>query len=332
METIELKFILEGNLEIMKCNKNEYIKDILKKYTQKIKKDKKDLYFLLNGDIIKEQFKVNDYIENNDNEYKETILEILVFEYENNDEFEDKIKESKYIICPKCKEICLLNFDNYKITLNNCKNGHCFRNMLMNNFNDFQKINESKIICNKCKNNKLETTQNKFYKCCECNINLCPLCKSLHNKNHLILDYDNKDYYCNNHGERNIIYCKKCNKDLCDICFDGDHKNHDIIFLYKIAKNKDKISNELKNKIQKLKNENNICKSEKFNIVLDNLEIYDELINKLYDNFELQYKNYSILKNINNIFNYNKKVIKDIDIILNGNNIENKNNYISNIY
>jgi hypothetical protein len=42
METIELKFILEGNLEIMKCNKNEYIKDILKKYTQKIKKDKKD--------------------------------------------------------------------------------------------------------------------------------------------------------------------------------------------------------------------------------------------------------------------------------------------------
>jgi hypothetical protein len=132
---------------------------------------------------------------------------------------------------------------------------------------------------------------------------------------------------------KEILYIvKKSNKDLCDICFDGDHKNHDIIFLYKIAKNKDKISNELKNKIQKLKNENNICKSEKFNIVLDNLEIYDELINKLYDNFKLQYKNYSILKNINNIFNYNKKVIKDIDIILNENNIENKNNYISNIY
>jgi len=34
--------------------------------------------------------------------------------------------------------------------------------MLMNYFNDFQKINESKIICNNCKNNELETTQNKF--------------------------------------------------------------------------------------------------------------------------------------------------------------------------
>ena len=56
----------------------------------------------------------------------------------------------------------------------------------------------------------------------------------------------------------------------------------------------------MKNKIQKLKNENNICKSGKFNIVLDNLEIYYELINKLYDNFELQNKNYFILKNINN--------------------------------
>ena len=72
-------------------------------------------------------------------------------------------------------------------------------------YNDFQKINESTIKCQNCNKNKNETNGNIFYKCCECNINLCPLCKIGHeknvNKNHLILDYDIKSFSCNSMGK-----------------------------------------------------------------------------------------------------------------------------------
>ena len=41
--------------------------------------------------------------------------------------------------------------------------------------------------------------------------------------------------------------------------------------------------NELRNKLDKLKNDNP-CKSDKINIVLDNSEIYYNLINKIINN------------------------------------------------
>ena len=95
------------------------------------------------------------------------------------------------------------------ITFSNCINGHICSNILFNEFCDFQKINESKIICNNCNTNKNETIDNIFYKCCEWNINLCPLCKISNekkmNKSHLILDYNIKRFSCNEHGERIII-------------------------------------------------------------------------------------------------------------------------------
>ena len=53
------------------------------------------------------------------------------------------------------------------MTFNNCKNNHRFSNILFKEFEQFQKINESKIKCNKCDDNKGETNDNKFYKCCD---------------------------------------------------------------------------------------------------------------------------------------------------------------------
>jgi surface protein len=103
------------------------------------------------------------------------------------------------------------------------------------------------------------------------------------------------------------------------------------LFLYKIIQNKDKNINELKNKIDKLKNDN-LCKSDKLSVVLDNFDTYYNIINKIINNYEIKYSNYYILKSINNIIDYNKIMIKDIDQILDEKNIENKNNYILNIY
>ena len=130
------------------------------------------------------------------------------------------------------KELCLIDFNGYKISFQKCKNNHKFSNILFNEFNIFQQIDESKIICNNCNNNKNETNNNKFYKCCNCDINLCPLCKISHTKTHIILDYDIKYYYCNKHGERYISFNKEKNENLCDLC-EYDKNNY---FFYKILK------------------------------------------------------------------------------------------------
>ena len=51
--------------------------------------------------------------------------------------------------------------------------------------------------------------------CLKCNMNLCPLCKSLHDKTHSIINYDNKNYICNKHNEKFVKYCEECKIDLC---------------------------------------------------------------------------------------------------------------------
>ena len=184
--------------------KNEYMKEIFMKYAIKIGKEINNIYFLANGNKINEELKL---------EEMKNINNILVYEIK--DEEQDKNKnnkiQSKEIICPICSENCIMNFNEYKIKLNQCDNRHEISNLLLNEFRDTQMINESKIICHKCNKNKLEISYNKLYICCECNIYLCPICKIEHNqgnKEHTIIDYELKNYFCNIHGE-NIYHIAK---------------------------------------------------------------------------------------------------------------------------
>ena len=226
-ETIKLIFNFDGKEVNIESKKDIYMKDIIEQYLITIQKDPKNCFFLYKGSMVKEELKIEE-IDNENNEIK-----ILVYEIEDNDKCEERLKDSKYIICPRCKEICFINFNNYKINLFNCKNKHFFSNLLLSELNEFQKIDESKILCHKCKRDKSETANNKFYKCLDCNINLCPLCNSSHNKNHKKIDYEMKNNCCNYHGERYIAYCKDCNQNLCDLC---DFSKHNINFLYKFKK------------------------------------------------------------------------------------------------
>ena len=58
---------------------------------------------------------------------------------------------SNEIICPICKEIVLIQIHDYKIDLNECKDGHKLNNILINEFENNQMIDISKIICDECK-------------------------------------------------------------------------------------------------------------------------------------------------------------------------------------
>ena len=327
MEEITIGFIYNSQKTNIQCNKDDIMENIFKKYLAKIGKSPQDIYFLYNGSTINDDIKIKD-MSNNDKEIK-----ILV--YDDSSCSNDKIeaKYSKEIICPVCKESCLINISNYVIDLNRCDNKHFFNNINFNKFIHTQEIDESKILCNKCKNTKKDSYQNQFYKCCICRIDLCPLCKSNHNKEHIIIDYDLKNYLCKTHGEKYISYCEICNQNLCDLCEYDHNKEHTLIHHKDIEKNSDikKNLDDLGNKINELKNEiQNIENNLK--IVIDSLERYYNQTKSIINNFNIKNKNYQILINMNNINNSYRNIIKDISNILNQNSMTNKVKYIEEIY
>ena len=211
MEDIILNFDYEGQKIKMQCKKKENLNDIFQRYANKINKDINDIYFINNGNKIN-----NNNIKLEEIKNKENIINILVYDININDNNEEIIeKEYKDIICPECGENCLIEIKDYKINLSKCDNKQNIKNILLDEYNNTQKMD--KIKCDNCNRNKLEIYNNQIYKCCKCNINLCPLCKSNHNKEHKIIDYEIKNYICQIHDERYISYCKECEKNICDL-------------------------------------------------------------------------------------------------------------------
>jgi len=305
MTEVKITFIFNGRNENIDCNKEEYMIEIFKRYVIKIQVDVEKLFFLYNGNMITPEEKLKNIMKNDQNN-----INMIVNEIDDDDKNEEILKQSQDIICPICKEISLINLNDYKITFNICQNGHRFTNLILDEYFDSQKIDESKIICDKCegedKNKKSEVNNNIFYKCCNCNINLCPLCKTKHiknEKNHLIINYDIKNYLCNKHGERYISHCKECNKDFCDFCrYDDNHysSNHKVSFLYEFIKRKSNKLNELRIKLDDLtKTISN--KTTIINKVLENFETYYKLANNIINNFERKNMNFYFLNSINNI-------------------------------
>ena len=141
----------------------------------------------------------------------------------------DTLKK-KYIICPECGEHTMINIKNYKISLFGCKNKHKFDNILLKEFAKTQSIDLTKIKCEDCfKINKKDTEQNIFYRCTQCKRNVCPNCKYIHRNHKSIIDYDIKNYKCENHNLEYNLYCKLCKKNLCGICQKIEHNGHEII-------------------------------------------------------------------------------------------------------
>ena len=91
--------------------------------------------------------------------------------------------------------IFLLNIKDFRINLYQCKNTHKSDNILLDEFYNTQMINEAKIKCSNCNNNKKITYNNQIFICLTCQQNLCPLCKSNHDKIRKIIDYDKKIIY-----------------------------------------------------------------------------------------------------------------------------------------
>ena len=313
----EIIFTFNGIQTTVHCDQNDIMKDICKTYSFKIKKNVSDLVFFYNGLQLKEDLAFIQVANSLDKERNK--MAILVNEI-NPDIPEEEIKQTKKVLCPDCGENIKIKFEKYNVKLFGCKNGHKSEK----SFAEFQKlinIDESKIVCDLCKDaKKSDVFKNIFYYCFTCNLKFCPLCKSKHEKNkeHKIIEYDLKNYFCGEHNEPYNSYCKKCEKNICLNCLEY-HDGHKIIYYQNILPKKNEKLKEcqnLKNNIDKMtKYINELIK--KFQEIKKNYEILYEVEMDIINNYSTKNINYETLYNINELNNW--IYIQDSEKIINDN-------------
>ena len=262
----EIIFNFQGSEKIIQCKTNEKFNEIFNKFAKEIGININTIYFLYQSKNISENLTFNQLA--NSQDLKRNKMNIYVYQ---------KLIKSKEIICPECGENIRIKFKDYKISLDECKNKHIINNLFLNEFENTQNIDSSKIFCDKCQLNINNLYNIKLYKCYPCGMNICRLCKYNHDKNHNIINYNKKNFKCNIHNETFNSFCDKCKKNLCFLCEKG-HENHDIIYYKDIMPNQDQLYNEI--------NELNI-KIEAFCQEINDIILK---LNKVVQNFDIYYK------------------------------------------
>lgn len=311
-------FFYEGVPITIQCDENDIMDEIIQRFCKKISKNQDEIYFIYGGEIIKKNETFTQVASSEDKQRKKLSVLCNIIPKEPPKEPESSFKKSKSIICPKCHENALINIKDFKIELFNCKNKDINENISFADFEQSQLIDESKIKCDICNNsNKSETYDNSFFICFTCKKNICPLCKTSHDKNHIVINYSEKDFKCSIHNDPNSLFCTDCNIDICFLC-EKDHINHKKISLGELIPDKNELEedkNNLRKKIDEFENDiQEIIKI--FNDVIRNLEnlynIYDDLI----ANYEVKNRNYRILQNINYIHDFNNNFINNLNNII----------------
>ena len=328
-------FLYEGQSIPIQCNFDDTMNVLTEKFCTKAEVNKDSVYYLYQGEKIDTNLSLEKFITQDDK--SNNLIKIMAIRL-NSDETSDKrntIIKSRYIICPICKEKSQININNYQVSLYNCKNGHNNKEIQLDKFEETQKIDLSKIICDQCKNyNMGNVFNNIFYRCMACKLNLCPICKGEHLKKndikHNIINYDQKDYKCELHDELYIKYCKECNLNLCIFCA-NEHKNHNNILYENIIPD----INKIKKRMNELREEINIFNKDILkmisilNKVKDNIEIYYNIFLNIMNNYGKE-RNYEILYNINEI--NNNQLLETIKEINNEYKYEIKFNSLLNIF
>lgn len=293
----------------IECKPGEKMGDIYAKFSEKISLDINSIYLMYNERVIIQKVKIKDFLNYDDKNRNEIKIYAIIAD-------EVNFKKSKQVICPVCGESAQIKFKNCKISISECKYHHNIDDLNINEFESSQLINESKIICDRCKDrNKGITYNNEFFICNTCNSNLCVLCKASHNKSHNIINYDQKYFICGMHNELYSLYCKTCKKDICTLC-EQDHDDHDVIRLGKLIIKK----NDLENKIKEFKVSLDKFKEDVKNIinifqkVIDNYENLYKINEEIIHDFDMKNRNYHLLNNLKEFYNDDiSQKLKDIN-------------------
>ena len=300
---VQIEFNNNQMITIIQANLGDLFKDVINKYLGKTLISPNNISFVANGSIINPDLIVEKQMNNLDKENK--TMKVIVNAMKEDD---DKVViKSKEIICPECHEPCRIKFENYKIKLYDCINGHENESINLIDFNSSQKVDLSKIICDKCKeNNKGNSFENEFYFCLNCKQNLCPICKYKHekedNKNHNIIKYEQKFSICPKHNDSFNEYCQDCKINLCYSCIE-EHKSHKTISFRSLIPNINEIKgriSEIKTNIESFNSEINLI-IKKLTELMKAMEIYYDINIDLLNNYTYKNRNYEILQNINEI-------------------------------
>lgn len=176
----------------------------------------------------------------------------------------------------------------------------------------------------------------EFLKCLNCtDINehskyYCNDCKASHDKEHKLIKYNEKDFYCEEryHYRQFSHYCVTCNKDLCEKCLKV-HNGHDYKKYDSFIINIDDIKqhlNVIENNIKKLRHI-----VEDIKVQLDRamkiMEKYHSISKGVIEKYELynnSLKNHRIIKSVLNIKKSNENILNDLNKIINADDLKNK--------
>ena len=141
---VEVTFNYDGIDTKIQCNINDKMIDIIYKFLIKIGKNDNDnnLLYIYGANIINYELTFIQLA----NECDKIRNKMNILVYNGNDK--EKKETLKNIICPECGEYILINIENFKINLYGCKNDHKLNNILINKFENIQKLALSKIKCN----------------------------------------------------------------------------------------------------------------------------------------------------------------------------------------
>ena len=320
---VEIEFNYNQTITNIQSYLEEPFQNVINKYLQKSLLNPDSVCFLANGKPINPTESVENHMSQLDKQNQK--MRILVTSIEKNDKNKEQVfVKSKNIICPKCKEPCRISTENYKIKLFECINGHETNNIKFTDFANTQEINISQITCDICKfKNKGNCPEGQFFICLTCQQNICLLCKPNHDPRHNIILYDQKNYICQKHCDSFIKFCKKCKTNICFAC--EEHEEHENVFLGNLKPNMEEKKNILNEMETYLKTVNDTVEKviEKLILFVEDINNYYEINKSIFENYNVKYRNYQALQNLNEI-SYNNKIFEKLRYINNKNNINDK--------
>ena len=331
MDKVDVEFILDSEKRVISylCERNDYIDSILRRYGKQIRRSMKELSFEYNGSLIP----INTELTLGHINMDDDLIRFFVT-FKGNNNICNSFVKSQYVICPECKENCLININSYKVSLSNCRNEHIVNNLSINEFIYTQYIDESLTLCDECKTCKAIAYNNNFF-ICSCGLVLCPTCQMDHRKiKHIIYNYEKKNYWCIEHNEKFTSYCLDCKYDLCLKCEMRHNLKHKIIEFKDILPNKHFLGkvkvtqSKFREYIDQMQEEiNKIVRT--LHSFLDSLNAYYQINEEIVNNYDLRLRNYFSIKNISN---YNtQRLLDDMNCALKENDLEKKINLILDI-
>jgi len=125
----EVKILYNGYQTIIQYQPNEQLKEIFKRFKIKINVENKELVYLYNGELIKDENIIISKLSS------ENIITILAYDSNNISSNIKNLVKSYYIICPICKESAILDEKDYKLIIYGCQNEHITKNILIHLMN-----------------------------------------------------------------------------------------------------------------------------------------------------------------------------------------------------